>query len=147
MSANNSKSSKSSHEKILNHLIEVISESVENDEDTLREAFADERLNYDDIVHKGLQFISSLERDIRFKRARLKQQKLIQLLNNVKTDTYKRTKNELINTLKGMFSGNLAAAYFHKLESANEEDLTKIVNETEILKLFEDEMRKEKDIE
>jgi hypothetical protein len=128
-------------------LIEVISESVENNVDALRESLAEEGYNYDDLVSEGLHFIHSLEREMRFDNARKNQNRLMQLLNEVRTSTYMGTKGELLATLKTMFSGNLAAAYFQKLELIHEADLKKIIKETEILELFADELKSENDNE
>jgi len=53
-------------ERLLNHLCDVLSESIENDDGSLRQAFKEEGLNYDEIVEEGLKFIRHLESKIAF---------------------------------------------------------------------------------
>jgi len=139
--------SKSSPEKFLNHLIDVISESLENDPDALKEALAEEGINQDELIAEGLHFVKTLEREQRFAEAQEKQNRLTQLLDAVRTNKFEGTKDELLATLKGFFSDKVALAYFNKLKSIEEEDLRKIVTEIETLKLFAKEMENETDNE
>ena len=52
-----------SREQLLNHLCTVISESLENNEDALRESFAEEGMDYDKVVEDGLKFIKTLKEE------------------------------------------------------------------------------------
>lgn len=134
------KVSKLSPDKLLDHLIDVISESVEDDPKALREALKEEGFDYDKIVADGLEFIHTLERKQKFAHAQEKQNKLMKLLEDVRSNVFQGTKDELIDMFKGLFAGEAAAAYFHKLQSVEEEDLREIIKEAEILKLFAEEI-------
>ncbi len=130
----------------IDQIIDVISESAESNIDFLKEALSDEGFNYEDLENEGIDFIRSFKRKSIFEKSKQKNKRLLELVNKFKSDKYNYTKQEIITELKGIFSGKLAAAYFQKLESVDEKDLKNIIDETEILKLFEAELKEKNDI-
>lgn len=129
----------------LENLIENICESVEQDPDSLKEALTEEGFNFSQLSKKGVQLARSLEREQRLKLAREKREKLLGLIDAAKQDLFKGNREKLISAFKEIFTPDkeTVVAFFHKLETVNDEDLREMLNEAELLNLIEKQLKEE----
>jgi hypothetical protein len=124
------------------NLIDAISESIENNPDDLREALADEGLNYNDLAKEGLDFVKQLSREQRFASANERKERVLRLIQDFKSGHFIGKRPDLIVAFKELFSeGKAAAAFYHKLETFSDSDLKDMLNEAEVLKLLEKEIK------
>jgi len=138
-------SKRQQHNKsFLTSLIAFISEPMDQNPVELKRAFKEQGLDYDELVRKGLQVVHSAEREERFAKAKEKRDLLLNLMKDVKADRYKDRRPDLVAAFEKIFSSEQASlAFFHKLESVNDEELREMLNEAEILEMFEKQARSE----
>lgn len=130
-------------DEYIQNLVDVISEAIEQDEGALKEALAEEGIDYDKLVNDGLQFIHTLEREQRFAIAKEKQERL-RFLRETMSNIYEGTKEELLDALRYLFTKEEYAAEFHKFESLELDDLKSILKDAKILELFEKDIKQKK---
>lgn len=126
---------------ILN-LIEVLSESIEQDPKELARALEEEGMNKEEIIREGLKLINDLDRRYKFAQAKRKQKKFLELLKSMAQNPAKMDREEILNALGSAFSAEEFAVLYHKLESIDDEGLKNILKEAESLKKFETQRNK-----
>lgn len=124
----------------LQNMIDVISESIEEDPQLLKEALKEEGINHEQLVNEGLQLIHKLEREQRLAQAKERREKFLKFFRSIQSMPDTRTRQELLEALRSDFGEELAVLH-HKLESIEDEDLRKIIEEAKRLKLFEEELK------
>ena len=130
----------------LNALLEFISEPIKQKPTELRRAFREEGLDYDRLAQEGLDLIHSFEREQRFTKAKENRHILLKLIEDVKIDRYKGRRQDLVTAFKKIFSpGKPNLAFFHKLESVDDNELQEMLNEATILEIFEKQLQKKKE--
>ena len=130
----------------LENLIENISDSAEQDPDSLKEALAEEGLNYSQLSKEGLQLAQSLEREQRLKIAREMREKLLGLIDAAKQDMFKGSREKLVTAFQEILTpgDEAVAAFFHKLETVDDEDLRKMLNKAELLDIIAKQLKEDK---
>ena len=135
-----------SDREFLEHLIEVFTEVSERDDEALNRALIEEGYDPDQLVSEGLALVRSLSRDHRLARASAKRESLLARVRQAvveKTMSAQQLKEEITQLLVGRGLGQEAIqAFFHKFESAEQEDLQGLLEDEQILDILE-ELREE----
>ena len=128
----------------LENLIDNICESVEQNPASLEESLKEEGYDFAELKEEGLQLVHTLEREQRLEAARAKREKLLELIDSVKQDLFMGNREKLVLAFKEIFApGEAAVAFFHKLETIDDEDLREILNEATLLEIFEKQLQQQ----
>lgn len=131
-----------SDREFLEHLIEVFTEVSGRDDEALDRALKEEGFDPDQLVSEGLALVRLLSRDQRLARARAKWDLVLARIREAaveKTMSGRQLKEKITQIFIGRGFGQEAVqAFFHKLESVEEEDLQGILEDAQILDILED---------
>jgi hypothetical protein len=130
-------------------LLQLIYEAVAVDAEARKEALEDFGVDASKIKERVRRRITALNRQHRLEQAHVLRERLIAVVSAYKQNTVDSPKEFLVSKLKELFgpSSNAPAfsSFFHKLESLNEDDIRGMIDETEILKILRQELKKEKE--
>lgn len=133
---NNIPTSKGLH-KFLENISDSISEAIENNPESLKASLESEGINYDELVTRGKEFIDSIKRDQDFAEAREKRGRILELFERIKSGSSSESREDKIEALKLLFTPkkdtSAFQAYFHKLESLNENDIDSMMEDSQLL--------------
>jgi hypothetical protein len=130
-------------------LLQLIYEAVAVDAEARKEALDDFGVDASRIKERVLKRINALNRQHRLEQARALREKLIAVISEYKQNTVDNPKEFLVSKLKELFGAGPNApafsSFFHKLESLDDSDIRGMIDETEILKILKEELKKEKE--
>jgi hypothetical protein len=130
-------------------LLQLIYEAAAVDAEARSEALEDFGVDASRIKERVLKRINALNRQHRLEEARALREKLIAVISEYKQNTVDNPREFLVSKLKELFGGGPNApafsSFFHKLESLDDSDIRGMIDETEILKILKEELKKEKE--
>ena len=124
----------------LDRLFEAFSEAASQNDDSLRESLVDDGIDPDQVTRRGLQLVRDLSRQQRLIVARTRLDLIRQAidLSAKRSDSITGDiRRAIVSALAGGQEGLSVQAYFHKLESVEQEDLQSLVDDTMILDLLD----------
>ena len=95
----------------------------------------------------GSALVNSLILKHNLAKAKIRRKKFNELIENILIEQIQKSKEKLLSDLENMFPSASDSpafnAYFHKLKSADKEDLQDLINDAKILQLLNQELEKE----
>ena len=128
-------------EELSAHMTEVFFEAACETEETLDQALKEEGCNPEELAQDATQLIRKLKGQARLEQARQQREALLNLLDRVRGAAGGRG-DAVRAWIREWYGPNpvrsqAALAFFHKLEEVNEEDLTSLAEDAELLELIE----------
>lgn len=130
--------------EIVENLSESLYEAATENEESLNEELRLSGYDPDALRREGKTFIQRLKGQVRLARAKQRRKRLLDFVDHVKESlsSNRDTKYQIGIWLRGEFghvaSNQALQAFYHKLDTIDEEDMKNLAQDAELLQLWED---------
>ena len=132
-----------SPEEIMDNLSEALYEAATVNEESLNEELRFSGYDPDALRQEGKVFIQRLKGQVRLEKARQRRKRLLEFVIQLRNSLSSKSdpKNQIATWLREEFghdvSGHALQAFYHKLETVDEEDIQSLVQDAELLRMWE----------
>lgn len=130
--------------EIMDNLSEALYEAATENEETLNDELRRSGYDPDALRKRGKAFIQNVKGRIRLAKAQQRRERLLAFVNQAKKSLSSMSdpKHQIGTWLKEEFGHNVSnpalQAFYHKLDTIDEEDMESLAQDVELLQLWED---------